>query len=76
MKFGPRTIDIDILFYGNICVRTNTLELPHPLLHERDFVLGPLNEYVVTFFIIQFFFCLSLKKNYYFFCVWYLLRRS
>jgi 2-amino-4-hydroxy-6-hydroxymethyldihydropteridine diphosphokinase len=41
---GPRTIDIDILFYGNSVVRTGELEIPHPRLSERRFVLEPLSE--------------------------------
>jgi 2-amino-4-hydroxy-6-hydroxymethyldihydropteridine diphosphokinase len=39
---GPRTIDIDILFYGSTVMRSATLEIPHPRLHERRFVLAPL----------------------------------
>lgn len=41
-KWGPREIDIDILFYDNIFYKRNNLEIPHPRLHERDFVLKPL----------------------------------
>jgi 2-amino-4-hydroxy-6-hydroxymethyldihydropteridine diphosphokinase len=41
---GPRTLDIDILLYGNAVVRTEGLEIPHPRLHERRFVLAPLAE--------------------------------
>ena len=41
---GPRTIDIDILLYGNFTIRTNVLEVPHPRLSQRRFVLEPLAE--------------------------------
>jgi 2-amino-4-hydroxy-6-hydroxymethyldihydropteridine diphosphokinase len=39
---GPRTIDIDILLYGNSVVTTRSLELPHPRFRGRRFVLAPL----------------------------------
>ena len=39
---GPRTIDIDILFYGAAMVRGGTLEIPHPRIADRRFVLVPL----------------------------------
>jgi 2-amino-4-hydroxy-6-hydroxymethyldihydropteridine diphosphokinase len=41
---GPRTIDIDILFYSNLTITTPNLEIPHPRLTERRFVLDPLSE--------------------------------
>ena len=43
-RFGPRLIDLDILIYGAYCVRTRTLEVPHPRFHERAFTLVPLRE--------------------------------
>jgi 2-amino-4-hydroxy-6-hydroxymethyldihydropteridine diphosphokinase len=41
---GPRTIDIDILLYGNVVVTTGELEIPHPRYRERRFTLAPLAE--------------------------------
>jgi 2-amino-4-hydroxy-6-hydroxymethyldihydropteridine diphosphokinase len=41
---GPRTIDIDILFYGNFMVATRELTIPHPRFAERRFVLAPMAE--------------------------------
>ena len=43
---GPRTIDLDLLFYGNERSDTEYLRLPHPRIHSRRFVLEPLNELV------------------------------
>ena len=43
-KFGPRTIDIDILFYNDDIIREEGLTIPHPQLHLRKFALEPLNE--------------------------------
>jgi len=39
---GPRLIDVDIVMYENVSMRHETLTLPHPRMHERDFVLQPL----------------------------------
>jgi 2-amino-4-hydroxy-6-hydroxymethyldihydropteridine diphosphokinase len=46
---GPRTVDIDILFYGNAIVSTPGLEIPHPRLPDRRFVLEPLAELAPEF---------------------------
>lgn len=44
VRWGPRTIDIDILLYNQIHLKTDTLEIPHPRMFERAFVLIPLAE--------------------------------
>jgi len=41
---GPREIDIDILFYANVVYKDEELEIPHPRLQERDFVLQPFSD--------------------------------
>lgn len=41
-RWGPRTLDIDILLYGNRRLHSPKLTIPHPYLLERDFVLQPL----------------------------------
>jgi 2-amino-4-hydroxy-6-hydroxymethyldihydropteridine diphosphokinase len=43
-RWGPRTIDLDLLLYGDIVCATSELILPHPRMHERRFVLAPLAE--------------------------------
>ena len=45
---GPRTIDVDILLYGNSIIREKQLTVPHPKLHKRRFVLVPLREIAPT----------------------------
>jgi 7,8-dihydro-6-hydroxymethylpterin-pyrophosphokinase len=46
LRFGPRPIDIDILFYDDLIELSPILTIPHPRLHERAFVLIPLAEIV------------------------------
>lgn len=44
LRWGPRTIDLDILFYGQEMIQEDGLIIPHERLHERAFVLIPLEE--------------------------------
>ncbi len=44
VRFGPRTLDIDILLYGDRVITDDRLTIPHPRMHERRFVLVPLVE--------------------------------
>jgi 2-amino-4-hydroxy-6-hydroxymethyldihydropteridine diphosphokinase len=44
IKWAPRTIDLDLLLYGNEILSSAELVVPHPLMHERRFVLQPLAE--------------------------------
>ncbi|MGH2970876.1 MAG: 2-amino-4-hydroxy-6-hydroxymethyldihydropteridine diphosphokinase [Gaiellaceae bacterium] len=41
---GPRTLDLDLLLYGDAEIDEPGIAVPHPRLHEREFVLGPLAE--------------------------------
>lgn len=43
-QYSDRCIDIDILFYDNLIIQTEALTIPHPEIHNRLFVLEPLNE--------------------------------
>jgi 2-amino-4-hydroxy-6-hydroxymethyldihydropteridine diphosphokinase len=43
-KWGPRIIDLDILFYDDRILDENNLRIPHPRLQERRFVLVPMND--------------------------------
>lgn len=43
-RWGPREIDIDIIFYGDQVLKTDNLTIPHPSFRERDFVLQPLKD--------------------------------
>ncbi|MDE0685265.1 MAG: 2-amino-4-hydroxy-6-hydroxymethyldihydropteridine diphosphokinase [Candidatus Poribacteria bacterium] len=44
IRWGPREIDLDILIYGDMCLQTEKLVIPHPEMHHRRFVLVPLAE--------------------------------
>ena len=48
--YQNRVIDIDILFFNNEVIETETLQIPHPRLHLRRFVLEPLNEIAPNYF--------------------------
>lgn len=48
-KWQPRIIDLDLLFCGDQILETPTLKIPHPLAHERLFVLEPLHEIAPNF---------------------------
>lgn len=50
IKWGPRIIDLDILFQEDLVLYTDDLKIPHPYVEEREFVLEPLNE-IAPFFI-------------------------
>jgi 2-amino-4-hydroxy-6-hydroxymethyldihydropteridine diphosphokinase len=47
--YAPRTLDIDILFYGDQVISEHRLQIPHPLLHERRFILTMLADLDPTF---------------------------
>ena len=48
-RYGPRAIDLDILFYGSDVVNESGLSIPHPLMAEREFVLRPLADIAPNF---------------------------
>lgn len=50
LKFAPRTIDIDILFFNDEIINNPNLKVPHPLIAQRRFVLVPLNELSPAYF--------------------------
>ena len=46
VRNGPRTIDLDILFYGDRIINSKNLTIPHPRVFEREFVIKPLLEII------------------------------
>lgn len=46
VRFGPRTIDLDILLYGNKIINRKELKVPHPRMFEREFVMEPLRQII------------------------------
>jgi 2-amino-4-hydroxy-6-hydroxymethyldihydropteridine diphosphokinase len=48
-KYRPRIIDLDLLLFNKEIINTRELKVPHPLLHERRFVLAPLSELAPAF---------------------------
>jgi 2-amino-4-hydroxy-6-hydroxymethyldihydropteridine diphosphokinase len=46
---GPRTIDLDIIFFNDQIIHSETLSIPHPHMQKRNFVLNPLNEIAPEF---------------------------
>jgi 2-amino-4-hydroxy-6-hydroxymethyldihydropteridine diphosphokinase len=51
LRWGPRTIDLDLLLYDGVTLHTETLTLPHPRIAEREFVLIPLAEIAGNFVV-------------------------
>ena len=43
-RWGPRTLDLDLLLYGDVTLISPRLTIPHPRMHQRNFVLYPLQE--------------------------------
>ena len=51
IRWGPRTIDIDILYWGDSVISTDSLNIPHPEAENRRFVLLPLSEIAADFLL-------------------------
>ena len=50
-RWGPRTLDLDLLVFGDQTIKSDTLEVPHPGIAERGFVLAPLADVAPTLFV-------------------------
>lgn len=48
-QWGPRTVDLDILFYDNLIISTDVLQIPHPRVHQRAYALVPMLELAPDF---------------------------
>lgn len=46
IRYGPRIIDLDILFYGDKIINRKELKVPHPKMFEREFVIKPLSQII------------------------------
>ncbi len=49
IRFGPRILDLDIIFYDNIIIDSKRLKIPHPRMHNRYFVLQPISDIETDF---------------------------
>jgi 2-amino-4-hydroxy-6-hydroxymethyldihydropteridine diphosphokinase len=49
LPLGPRTIDLDIIYFNNEIIQNDIVSIPHPRMEQRNFVLIPLNEIAPTF---------------------------
>ena len=70
IPWGPRTLDLDLLLYGDVILDYPDLQIPHPRMQERDFVLLPLSEIAADWIepvsgktIKELLECLYLKNN-------------
>ncbi|MBS9778103.1 MAG: 2-amino-4-hydroxy-6-hydroxymethyldihydropteridine diphosphokinase [Gammaproteobacteria bacterium] len=62
-RWGARTLDLDIILYGDISLETEKLTIPHPRAHEREFVIGPLADLDNTLLIPPYGSVSELKKQ-------------